>query len=228
MKKIILNIIIVLGIIVGISSCKKDGYFVGGELHNPKIDMTTYDWLKSNKYGVFDTVLMLIDKSGAKDKINASGITFFAPTDRDVHNYVQARSFAIQQIDPNKMWTVDSIIKYELKSFADSLDLYIVKEPLINSLLTEKGKKYKNAKGSDVIVSYEETRDPALGYNENSSVIPRIVYFTYLFSPIGDDFNVSTIVPPIGSHTRVQTSNAQTTTGVVQVLNDSHVLFFYR
>jgi len=50
--------------------------------------MTTYDWMKSNKYGVFDTVLMLIDKAGVKDKINAQGVTFFAPTDYDVYNYV--------------------------------------------------------------------------------------------------------------------------------------------
>lgn len=77
MKKIVVNIRVLLTILVAISSCKKDGYFVGGELHNPKINMTTYDWMKSNKYGVFDTVLMLIDKAGVKEKINAPGITFF-------------------------------------------------------------------------------------------------------------------------------------------------------
>ncbi|UIR56069.1 hypothetical protein LZQ00_17620 [Sphingobacterium sp. SRCM116780] len=228
MKKIVLNIFLLVGIVIAISSCKKDGYFVGGELHNPKINMTTYDWMKSNKYGVFDTVLMLIDKAGVKEKINAPGITFFAPTDYDVYNYVQRRTAAIQKIDPNKMWTVDSIMKYELNKFADSLDIYIAKEGILNSSLTEKGKKYKNAKGGEFIASYEETRDPNLGYNPNSNVIPRVVMFTYLFKPIDNDFDVTTIVPPVGSRTLVQTSNAQTTTGVVHVLSNSHVLFFYR
>lgn len=228
MKNIILNIYILLGITIAITSCKKDAYFVGGELHNPKINMTTYDWMKSNKYGVFDTVLMLIDKAGVKDKINAPGITFFAPTDYDVDNYVQLRTIAIQKIDPKKKWTVDSIMKYELNRFKDSIDIYIAKESLLNGVLTEKGKKYKNVKGGEFFASYEETRDPGLGYNPNSNVIPRIVMFTYLFKPVPDDVIVSSIVPPVGSRVLVQTSNAQTTTGVVHVLSNAHTLFFYR
>ncbi|MFE2861156.1 hypothetical protein [Sphingobacterium multivorum] len=228
MKKIILNIACLFGIIVAISSCKKNDYFVGGELHNPKINMTTYDWMKSNKYGVFDTVLMLIDKAGVKDKINAQGVTFFAPTDYDVYNYVQARTRQVQKVDPKKMWTVDSIMKYELGRFADSIDLYITKEQLTNDKLTASGKKYKNNKGGNFIISYEETRDPALGYNENSTVLPKVVMFTYLYQSIGDVFDVKTIIPPVGSRTLVQTSNAQTTTGVVHVLHNSHVLFYYR
>lgn len=228
MKKTILNIFLLVGIVVAISSCKKDDYFVGGELHNPKINMTTYDWMKSNKYGVFDTVLMLIDKAGVKDKINAQGITFFAPTDYDVYNYVQARTTILQKIDPKKKWTVDSIMKYELNRFADSIDIYIAKESLVNGVLTEKGKKYKNAKGGEFFASYEETRDPALGYNPNSTVIPRVVMFTYLFQPVAADVDITKIVPPVGIRTLVQTSNAQTTTGVVHVLSNSHTLFYYR
>lgn len=99
MKKIVLNIVLLVGVIIAISSCKKNDHFIGGELHNPKINMTTYDWMKSNKYGVFDTVLMLIDKAGVKEKINAPGITFFAPTDYDVDNYVQVRTKLVQKSD---------------------------------------------------------------------------------------------------------------------------------
>jgi hypothetical protein len=228
MKRIIYTIltVVVLGAIM--YSCKKDGYFVGGDLHNPKINLTTYDWLKSNKDGVFDTVIMLIDKAGVKDKINKQGITFFAPTDYDIYNYVQARSIAMQRIDPEKKWTVDSMIKYELPRFADSIDMYIVNQTLPNDLLTENGAKYKNAKGKDVVVSYEPTDDPNLGYNEASSVRPRIVYFSYLFQVLGNNVPASDIALPVGVRTRVQTSNAQTTTGVVHVLNNSHILFFYR
>lgn len=228
MKRLIYIILTVVVLGTMMYSCKKDGYFVDGDLHNPKINMTTYDWLKSNKDGVFDTVIMLIDKAGVKDKINKQGITFFAPTDYDIYNYVQARSIAMQRIDPEKKWTVDSMIKYELPRFADSIDIYIVNQTLQNDLLTENGAKYKNAKGKDVVVSYEPTDDPNLGYNEASSVRPRIVYFSYLFQSLGNNVPASDIALPIGVRTRVQTSNAQTTTGVVHVLNNSHILFFYR
>lgn len=228
MKKIILNIVLLIGVVITITSCKKDGYFIGGELHNPKINMSTYDWMKSNKYGVFDTVLLLIDKAGIKEKVNAPGITFFAPTDYVIDKYVQERTKIVQKVDPKKMWTIDSIIKYELKQFADSMDIYIAKESLTNNVLTASGKKYKNVKGNEFIVSYEETRDEKLGYNPNSTVIPRIVYFTYLFKPVPDNVDVTKIVPPVGSRILVQTSNAQTTTGVVHVLNNTHTLFFYR
>lgn len=226
MKRLIYITMIALGVML--YSCKKDGYFVGGELHDPKINMTTYDWLKSNKYGVFDTVIMLIDKAGVKDKINKQGITFFAPTDYDIKNYVNARSRALQSIDENLRWTVDSMIKYELPRFADSIDMYIVNQTLPNSVLTAHGAKYKNAKGKEVVVSYEETEDEKLGYVKGSTIRPKIVYFSYLFKPMDANVPASDIDLPLGIRTLVQTSNANTTTGVVHVLTNDHTLFFYQ
>lgn len=228
MKRLIYTILVMIALGTIMYSCKKDGYFVGGDLHSPKINMTTYDWLKSNKDGVFDTVIMLIDKAGVKDKINKQGITFFAPTDYDIYNYVQARSIAMQRIDPEKKWTVDSMIKYELPRFADSIDMYIVNQMLPNEILTGDGTKYKNATGKDIVVSYEETDDTDLGYNEASSIKPRIVYFSYLFQALDNNVPASDIALPVGIRTRVQTSNANTTTGIVHVLNNNHILFFYR
>jgi len=226
MKRLIYITMIALG--ATLYSCKKDGYFVGGELHDPKINMTTYDWLKSNKYGVFDTVIMLIDKAGVKEKINKQGITFFAPTDYDIKNYVNARSRALQSIDENLRWTVDSMIKYELPRFADSIDMYIVNQTLPNSVLTAHGAKYKNAKGKEVVVSYEETEDEKLGYVKGSTIRPKIVYFSYLFKPMDANVPASDIDLPLGIRTLVQTSNANTTTGVVHVLTNDHTLFFYQ
>ena len=88
--------------------------------------------------------------------------------------------------------------------------------------LTETGSTYATLKpGADCKVSYEETRDPELGYNPNVSTIPRIVYFTCK-----------------NLKTRVQTSGIETTTGMLHILanphlnnsrtldNDGNVLFF--
>ena len=223
----ILGLLFVL-ICTVVLACKKDDYRVGGDLHNPKINMTTYDYLKSNKYGLFDTLLLLVDKAGIKEKINQQGATFFAPTDYAIKNYVEARTLRIQRVDPFKKWTVDSIIKYELPRFADSLDIYFVKNYLPNDQLTATGSIYKNSKNGNVVVSYEQTTNGDLGYNENSSVAPKIVYYTYLYQQLPSDFKVADIAWPVGVRTRVQTSNAQTTTGALHVLNNSHTLFFFR
>ncbi len=228
MKNILTYIGFVILLSLCFSSCKKDDYKIGGDLHNPNINMTTYDFLKSNQYGTFDTLLMLVDKAGLKDKINESGITFFAPTDYAINRYVSARTAAVQKVDPFKMWTVDSIMKYEMDRFKDSLNLYIVKENLPNASLSKKGKIYKNLMNNNVVVSYEETTDPNMGYNENSSVLPQVVYFTYLYQELPSDFDVTQIQYPVGVRTLVQSSNAQTTTGTVQVLTNSHTLFYYR
>ncbi|MEI5985029.1 MULTISPECIES: fasciclin domain-containing protein [Sphingobacterium] len=224
----ILYFVLIIGTFILSQGCKKDDYRIGGDVHDPNIRMSTYDYLKSNKYGLFDTLLMLVDKAGIKDKINQQGVTFFAPTDFAIKNYVNSRTLAIQKIDPFKKWTVDSIMKYELPRFADSLDVYFVKESLPNVNLTMEGKIYKNQKNKEVVVSYEETRDPNLGYNPNSSIIPRVVYYTYLYQTLSPGFDVKEIAYPVGVRTLVQTSNAQTTTGTLHVLNNSHTLFYYR
>ena len=70
MKKIYNTLFVLVAAGLFFSACKKDDYFVGGTLHNAKVNMTTYDFLKSNNRGLFDTLLLLVDKAGIKDKIN--------------------------------------------------------------------------------------------------------------------------------------------------------------
>ena len=203
--------------IIFFSSCKKDKYLVGGSLHNAKVNMSTYDFLKSNQAGLFDTLLLLVDKAGLKDKINQQGISFFAPTDYAINTYLK-----VNASERKMKWTIDSLIKYELPNFVDSINVYIVNKLLTYDNLTENGIEYPTLKeGSNCVVSYEKTLNPELGYNSNLTTIPRIVYFT---------FN--------SLKTRVQTSGIETTTGMVHVLanphlgpdghldNDGNILFF--
>ena len=228
MKKLCVLKTIILLFFFLIVACKKDNYKVGGDLHNPQIDMTTYDYLRSNRFGLFDTLLLLIDKAGIKEKINQKG-TFFAPTDYSINRYIEARTIAVQKADPFKEWTIYSIIKYELPRFIDSMDIYFIKDKLLpNAVLTAKGTIFTNDKNSQIVVSYEETTNTNLGYNQNSSVKPKIVYFTYLYIPLVDDFDITSVKWPVGVRTLVQSSNGQTTTGTLHVLNNSHTLFFFR
>ncbi len=225
------NILIgLLGLVLSLSifSCKNDDYKIGGDLHDPNVNMSTYDFLKSNRYGMFDTLLLLVDKAGLKEKLNQSNKTFFVPSDYAINKYVLARTLEIQKIDPFKKWTVDSIMKYEMARFADSLNIYFVNQPIVNDDLNAQGKIYKNLKNNEVVVSYEETDDEALGYNSNSSTKPKLVYFTYLYQKLDPNFDVSKIEYPVGTRTLVQTSNVRTTTGTVHVLSNSHTLFYHR
>lgn len=214
-------------IIIFFTSCKKNNYLVGGSLHSAKVNMTTYDYLKSNSAGLFDTLLLLVDKAGLKDKINQQGVSFFAPTDYSINGYLNSRALEEQQIDPYRQWTIDSMIKYEMPKFIDSINIYFVNEALTYDKLTINGTLYPTLKpGSDCVVSYEETRDPALGYNPNVSTIPRIVYFTFLLQALTPPIVASEITSDEGVHTRVQTSGIESTTGIIHVLNNQHNLFF--
>ncbi len=211
------------------SACKKNDYFVGGTIHNTKVNMSTYDFLKSNNRGLFDTLILLVDKAGIKDQINKQSMTFFAPTDYSIRAYCDYRSLLVQRVDPNKRWTVDSIIKYELPRFADSLNVYMLPSVVSFDQSTENGKIYSTQKtNAKAVVSYEPTDDPKLGYNSNSSIFPRIMYYTYLYKPLAEPFVASEIPATDGARTLVQTSGVESTTGIVHVLSNNHRLFFAR
>lgn len=229
MKNIYTALLVLLAATLFFSACKKDDYFVGGTLHNAKVNMTTYDFLKSNNRGLFDTLLLLVDKAGIKDQINKPDITFFAPTDYSIASYCAYRSLQIQKIDPFKRWTVDSIIKYELPRFADSINVYMLPAKVSYNELTENGKLYNTQKaGSQAVVSYESTDEVSLGYNENSSVYPRVVYFNYLYKTLDGPIVAPEIPSTSGARTLVQTSGVESTTGIVHVLVNTHRLFFAR
>ncbi|MCF3107926.1 fasciclin domain-containing protein [Niabella sp. CC-SYL272] len=231
MKRVLIITIICTGLIL-LASCKRDDYLTGGSLHNPKFDMTTYDFLKNRPDGLFDTLVSLIDKAGLKDLLNKNNITFFAPTDYSILKYLDSRTKQEQKINENRKWTLDSMIKYELTKFSDSLKTYIVDRKLAYSGLTNNGTMMPTEKaGSQTVVSYEEIKPDhpdyeKLGGNTNVSTNPFIVYYTLLYAPLTPPIVAADITPEQGRRERVQTSGIETNTGMIQVLNNDHILFF--
>src|SRR5882672_7759877 len=71
-----------------LNACKKS-YTIGGSTFKAQVNMTTYDYLKTNH--LFDTLVIMIDKAGLKDELNQAG-TFFAVTNYTIRNYVDARA----------------------------------------------------------------------------------------------------------------------------------------
>jgi len=209
------------------AACKKDDYIIGGKLESSTTTLSTYDYLKSNKYQMFDTLLMVIDKAGLKDVINQKGITFYAPSDFSINNYLQAKTLEAQKVDPFAKYSIDTLIKYDLNVFKDSLNAYIVPQKIVYGSLTQNGVVFNTAKnGSQVVISYEPTFDTNLGYTSAVSTAPRIEYYTFIKGHLPPVVVASQIADTVGVRVLCQTSGLTTSTGQLNVLSNSHVLFF--
>ncbi len=216
-----------------LAACKKD-YITGGTIEdvNKYKTITSYDFLKSDS--LYDTLVQVIDAAGLQDKINEPDVTFFAPSDYSVLAYLYNRTLYVQNtINQDSKFGLDSLLYYvsnNINGTKDSLQMYLIHQPLPYPVLTNTGKYYATElPGDSVIVSYEYTRDGSLGYNTVVSGVPQLVYFTQVWYPydLSDENTAGKIPPTIGVHTLVKVSGIQTQTGIVNELENFHTLFFY-
>jgi hypothetical protein len=233
MKKIFENLLLLAGIALAFSACKKD-YITGGiaEDVNKFKNTSTYDVLKQDP--LYDTLVQIIDAAGLKDKVNEQGTTFFAPTDYSIFNYLTQRTIYVQNnINQYSKFGLDSLIYYlnnDIDGTKDSLLMYLVHQPLPYESLSNTGAYYATElPGDSVIVSYEYTKNTNLGYNPVVSNIPQVVFFTQVWYhyDLNDDNPAGDIPEDLGVHTLVKTSGIQTQNGIMNALESSHTLFFY-
>lgn len=126
MKQYKILLLLCLGFIIVLWSCKKNDYLTDGGKHDPHTSLNTYDYLKSNQYHLFDTFLLLIDKFNLKSELlNAK--TVFAVTDYSIARFVSLKQAALKAINENKVYTLDSLYK---DVTADSLRQYFFNEKL--------------------------------------------------------------------------------------------------
>lgn len=235
MKKSASQFLLLFGLTMLIlAACTKKDYITGGvpEDINKYKNTSTFDVLAGNP--LYDTLVKVIDAAGMKDKINAQGTTFFAPSDFAIYSYLSRRTIFLQKyVNQDAKFGLDSLLYYVNKNIngtRDSLFLYLIPQLLTYDKLTETGAYFNTGlAGEKVIISYESTKDPGLGYNPLVSSYPRLVYFTHLWYPYTlNDANPAGDVPlEIGVRTRVITSGLQTQNGIINSLANSHVLFFY-
>jgi hypothetical protein len=226
MKKLII-ICIAMVTVVTVYSCKKD-YVIGGSLYNPKVDMTTYDYLKTKR--LFDTLIIMVDRMGLKDEVNSSG-TVFALTNYAISNYVKEKQahLRIKLNDENLVFTFDSLKLSELK---DSLRAYLFKDKLPVEALSEVGKLRKSNDGEFRLIQAIPTTD----YTDPNifPVKPKYVYLTKIVKmedgsgTIPTDSTQLPLVDPAQLlQARVQTSGIITNTGVIHVVNNNHTFTFF-
>lgn len=219
---------IAMALMAGIASCKKDDYLSGGTINNPKVNMTTYDYLKNNSLHQFDSLLLIIDKAGVKDLVNQQGITFFAPTNAAVLAYLNLRTVQLQKVDPEAKYTLDTLFKYDLPRMADSMRMYMINQRLTYDKLTADGVKYATQlPGDTAVIAFIPTNNPLLGYFDEISTVPQILTYIQLWYPLPDPFKAADIPTSKATASICQTSCVQTSTGVLNALGTGNALFFY-
>jgi len=227
------NIAVTLLLLVQVfSACRRD-YLIGGVPQdvNQYKNISTYDFLKSNP--LYDTLVLVIDAAGIKDKINEKGVTFYAPSDYSIFRYLNDRTVAVQQTNRNAVFGLDSLVYYlknNINGTGDSMRLYLVHQSLPYTALTNTGALYPTElTGDTVAVSFELTQNGYLGYNSVVSNVPQVQYFTQLWHhyDLSAANPANTIPGSIGVRTLCISSFINTQTGIVNALDNSHELFFY-
>ncbi|AXY74414.1 hypothetical protein D3H65_10690 [Paraflavitalea soli] len=224
MKNIIPGIFVLL-IAASLVSCKKDGYKNDGGTHDPRVNMTTYDFLKSKPQ--FSSLIRLIDRAGLKDAINGN-ITFFASTNFSVDEFVRARYYkkAKELNDENIIYTLDSLPLQEIK---DSLKMYMYTGDLGRDKLTLEGKYIQNLLGTIPNTAFyiKLRRVKADDFNPYLNYVDYI-NFTKVIATRDETEPDPKKIPAKDKDMSVdcQTTGIITTTGIIHVLDDYHRLFF--
>jgi hypothetical protein len=222
-NRIFPGILILMAVVI--FSCKKD-YTIGGSTTDPHVNMTTYDYLKTNP--VFDTLLLLIDRTGLKEEVNSAG-TFFAFTDYSIINYVRLKGVDVnlQKGDENLDYSFDSL---DFASLRDSVRAYIFKDPISRDNTTETGRLFKANDGELRLVQLVPSGD----YTDGTvfSQRPKYIYLNKMIpfegNPVPtDSTGIPNLKPGQLLSSVCQTTGIITTTGILHVLRNSHTFTFY-
>lgn len=215
--------ICVLLVMTAFAACKKDDYKNDGGVSNAYVDMTTYDYLKSNPK--FDSLVKVIDKAGLKDAVNGD-ITLFATTNYGVVDYVAAKKnqIAIQTGKENFNFGIKDIPSKEL---SDSLKTYMFAGKINRDQITLAGKLYDSALGPIPNVQYMIKFRRSFDYSAYVSYVDYVTY-TKVIGTRDDKELDQNAIPDNQKDKAVdcQTSGIITRTGIIHVLNGNHRLFF--
>ncbi len=202
--KSLLYLLLVLALfffLAGQTSCKKDSYLTDGGKSKTGTNLSTYDYLKSNRYQIFDTTLLLIDHFNLQDSVNKAG-TFFAFTDYSISSFMTSGGYtSLQQL-------YDSVSSKFITQYLFS-DTSIT---LNNAGL--KATIYPNWAGDTVQTAVKKIEQSYVEYLTSSQ--PVFNYYTLQYIKINGVLDGSPGAPandPIDNVTSCQTSGIKTASG---------------
>jgi hypothetical protein len=206
-------------------SCKKD-YVIGGSVFDPNVNMTTYDYLKTNH--LFDTLVLMIDKTGLKEEVNTSG-TFFAVSNYSIKSYITQKRerVRLEKDDENYPYTFDSL---DFSMLKDSLRAYMFKEKLTMDNLAGKGIFATANNGEKRLVEATPTTDYTSGLFTTQ---PKYIFLTKIVAtdsnkPLPNNIDEALQVDDDQLlNTLCQTTGIISTTGILHVLSNNHTFTYF-
>lgn len=132
MKKICKASLLAL-VLVSFASCTKD-YVIGGEKNETnKVDMTTFEYLKS--FDVTNETARLFERAGLVNELNGD-VTIIAPSNYAVRRYLRRKNNRLLRLNPNApLMTLEDIPVDSLQK----LRMYLVDSKLLSANLTPQG-----------------------------------------------------------------------------------------
>jgi hypothetical protein len=215
--------VMVIGL-VAFNSCTKKDYLTDTGVHNPVTPLNNTDYLATNQFKQFDTLLQIINRfDGLKDEVNKAG-TFFAPTDYSILLAINNKLRLKQVSDAFATYTLDSLIK---NITIDSIRQYLFSESItLDNAPEGQAKAYTSKAGtSQAALKVLQTGAP---YTDRTTAPTYLLFFVKVRGAL----DTPGVVPPpnesdinvLCQTTGIKTSNGTTT---LHVLNNTHVFSSY-
>ncbi|MHA4896852.1 hypothetical protein ACXZ1K_19030 [Pedobacter sp. PWIIR3] len=221
MKKYI-GICIIFCVVI-LASCKKDDYKNDGGVSKAYVDMTTYDYLKSNPK--FDSLVKVIDRAGLKDAVNGN-VTFFVTTNYGIVDYVKAKKGERAQQIGNENFDF-GIKDIPVKELSDSLKTYLFAGQINRDQITVSGKLYNSLLGAQPNIQYMIRMRRSFEYSNYLNYVDYVNYVKVIGTVDANELDPNSIPDDqIDRVVEVQTSGIVTKTGIIHVLSGNHRLFF--
>ncbi|MFI1773496.1 fasciclin domain-containing protein [Thalassobellus citreus] len=222
MIKNIKNGIILILIVLAFNACTEE-YVTDAGVSKAETELTAYDYLKTHKYHMFDSIVKVIDVLNLKDKVNASG-TFFAPTDYGLNSFLSQKTFDLQVRFPDSTYTINSLIN-DPEATENYILQYAFKERITLTDATTDGKVYETLAGNEITIQKRVATDAV--YTQYTDVP---TYFLFYIKPNeirrirGIQYDIEFELEQCQT-TDILTQNGSGT--VLNVLNSQHVFDYF-
>ena len=193
-----------------ISSCKKQYYFDTG-VHNAKYNGTILQYMKS-KQPFFDSTLTVIDLAGMNDLLNKETVTFFAPPSGSVFKSIKRLN---QFLRNNGKDTVVQLNQIKAEVWRNTLSQYIFSgSSLLKDYPQRDTLSYIAYPGQNYTSYAGRIMNVGVVFNDAGGVI--YAGYRQLFLAYIPDLSNPQVAL---QNNPVATSDIQTTSGVLHVLN---------
>ncbi|WP_183558877.1 hypothetical protein [Mucilaginibacter sp. SP1R1] len=199
------------------TACKKT-YISGGGTSSAKTSLSTFDYLQSHPYHIFDTLTTIIKHYNMVDEVNKAG-TFFAPTDYSINRYLLLQNRRVQLINENNKFTMDSLYA---RLTADSLRQYLFAKQIKITDFTDE-LIHINTNNANLSCGIQRIKSTDPSYYTYSSAPVYFLYYVKIRGALDVPGQLPTPANPVDVTVACQTQGIETSSGgILNVLSNTH------